>query len=115
MPVIVTKTRRIVSEKVLSNGLCSMGIEFSILGIVSEGESGLEFKLPKTPLEKKQVEVKCAGETCRINLVFGHFRVPPHPGKKAVEDWLDGLEKIQKSVEEANRIRTLKSQISSLN
>jgi hypothetical protein len=114
MPVVVTKEYKVISAKTLPNGLCSLGIQFAVFGIVTEGDQELQFKPSKVSLESKQAEVKCTGGTCRINIEFDHFKVSPHPGKKAVEEWLDGLEKIQKTTQGANRIRELKSQISSL-
>jgi len=114
MPVLVTKGHRIINERTLPDGLCSFEIQFTVYRTITEGDQGLQFKASTVPIESKQIEAGCTSGTCRINIEFGYFKVSPHPGKKAVEEWLNQLEKIQKTVEETERISALKKQVSSL-
>lgn len=114
MPVFVTKEYKILSEKLLPNGVCSFGVHFTTYGHISKTDDGLQFQADRSPEQAWEIQVKCGGETCRINLDFDHFKMPPHPGKRAVDEWLDSLEKIQKTTDGAKRISILRSRIASL-
>jgi hypothetical protein len=113
MPIVVTKSYKISSESLLPDGGCIFTIRFDDYGVFTESSEGLEYKTSQSN-EDVLIRLNCKGGKCPINLDLDHFKSPPHPGRNAVEHWLEGLEKIQKTPDDVSRIKALRSRISAL-
>jgi hypothetical protein len=112
-PVTVTIGYDLIGETP-SHGGCIFRVQTRIFGFVIERDDGLKFSKAERSIEVWRVPVMCSESSCKIDISFSSFKVPPHPNKDAAEIWLAQLERIRNTPQEKSRIHQLLETVQSL-
>ena len=112
VPLAVTKDFSIISTQKHKEG-CRLKVQFSVYGHIDELVHEEKFSI-----EEGDVLVRCKADTCLIDIGPDEFKLWPHPGKVAIDKWLEGLQEMyadtKEDAEGKQKIIKLRKRITSL-